>query len=103
VAAIVAYDKGTWRSGEVSISIAWDMNDHYYAVVREQGHCDWTYEFIPQGWRPSEGTCPARLWRDAATGRPILAAVADGVVIPRDDPKPVPGEPDGIDDESTPP
>ena len=90
VAALAAYDHGTSRVGEVSITITcWDMDNHYHAIAHEQSCPDWQYEFIPQGWQPSSGTYPARIWRDETSGRPVLATVEGGILIPRYDPKQV--------------
>ena len=90
VAAIRAYDLGTPTHGEVSVSIScWDTDDHYHATVREQGHPDWEYEFVPQRWQPVAGRYPAKVWRSGNNQRPVLAAVEDGILIPRYDPKPV--------------
>ena len=88
VRAISAYDRETPTRGEVSVAVtSGDSDDHYHATVREHGRSDWRYEFIPQGWRPSARTYPARIWRASADGRPVLAVVDDGVVIPRGDPQ----------------
>jgi hypothetical protein len=90
VAAISAYDSGRPTPGEVTISITcWDTNNHYHARVRERGHPDWEYEFVPQGWRPVSQTYPAKIWRGASESKPVLAAVEGGVMIPRYEPKPV--------------
>jgi hypothetical protein len=92
VAAIAAYDSGRPTLGEVSIAVTpGDSVDRCQATVREPGRLDWEYEFVPQGWRPSTGTLAARIWRDEATGRPVLAVVEDGILIPRDDPRQLPG------------
>lgn len=90
VAAVRAYDFDSPARGEVSISITcWDTDNHYHATVHEQGHPDWVYEFVPQSWQPAARCYPARIWRSASEGRPVLAAVDDGILIPRYDPKPV--------------
>jgi hypothetical protein len=90
VIAISAYDSETPSLGEVSITITcWDTDNHYHATLREQGHSDWQYEFVPQGWQPTTGTCPARIWRAGVKRRPVLAVVEEGIMIPRYDPKPV--------------
>ncbi len=89
-AAITAYDLDTPTIGEVSIAITcWDSDNHYHATVREQGRPDWEYEFMPQGWQPVEGCFPAKIWRTDAEGRPALAVVEEGILIPRYNPKPV--------------
>ena len=88
VAAMAAYDSGTPSCGEVSIAITcWDTDNHYHATVREQGHSDWEYEFIPQGWQPASCSYPARIWRTGTEGKPILAVVEEGILIPRYAPK----------------
>ena len=90
VSALAAYDSGTPTSGEVSIAItSWDTGNHYHATVREQGHPDWKYEFIPQGWQPASRGYPAQLWRTGNEQLPVLAVVAEGIMIPRYDPQPV--------------
>lgn len=90
VAALSAWDSGTPSQGEVSIGIrCWDMDDHFYATLHEAGQQTWHYEFIPQRWRPVEGLYPARIWRSAETGMPVLATTAQGLMIPRDEPEPV--------------
>ena len=88
VSAIVAYDSGTATNGEVSVAItSWDTDNTYHATVREAGHSDWEYEFIPQGWQPASRSYPARIWRNGFDGRPVLAVVEEGILIPRYDPK----------------
>lgn len=89
VSAIAAYDSGTPTNGEVSIAItSWDSDNHYHATVREQGHPDWEYEFIPQGWQPAIRGYPAQIWRAGSEQRPNLTVVEEGILIPRYDPKP---------------
>jgi hypothetical protein len=90
VSAIVAYDSGTATNGEVSVAItSWDTDNTYHATVREAFHSDWEYEFIPQGWQPASRSYPARIWRNGFEGRPVLAVVEEGILIPRYDPKSV--------------
>ena len=90
VLAIAAYDSGTPTNGEISIAITcWDTDSHYHATVREQGHPDWKYEFIPQGWQPARRRYPAQIWRADSEKQPILAVVEEGILIPRYDPKQV--------------
>ena len=89
VAAIRAFDSGTPTLGEASIAItSGDTGARYRAIVREPGHPDWAYEFVPQGWQPTARTSPATIWRTGSRGQPVLAAVEEGVMIPRYDPKP---------------
>ena len=88
VAAIAAYDSGTPTIGEVSITVtSWDTNNHYRATVCEQGHPDWNFEFIPQGWQPASQSYPAQIWRTGGEEKPIFAIVEAGILIPRYDPK----------------
>lgn len=95
VAAVAAYDSGTPAIGEVSVAITcWSDSDHYHATVHGQGGPDWEYEFMPQGWRPAAGRYPARIWRAAADGEPILAVVEEGILIPRYPPRPRSGSVD---------
>jgi len=90
VSAIVAYDSGTATDGEVSVAItSWDTDNTYHATVREAGHSDWKYEFIPQGWQPANRNYMAKIWRHTPEGQPVLAVVDEGILIPRYDPKPV--------------
>lgn len=88
VAALAAYESGRATAGEVDIEIThWDGSDGYRATVREFGQPAWEYRFVPQGWTPVSGTRPASIWRAHAGGPPVLASVADGVMIPREAPK----------------
>ena len=90
VAAIAAYDTGNPTNGEVFIALtSWDTDNHYHATVRELGHPDWKYEFVPQGWQPASRSYPAQIWRGRSEAQPILAVVEEGVLIPRYDPKQV--------------
>lgn len=90
VAALVACDSGSPADGEVDVSISVrDGDHHYHARVREPGHPDWQYEFVPQGWQPVAATVPARIWRAGDAQAPVLAVVAVGVPIPRYDARPV--------------
>ncbi len=87
VKALHAYDFGTPARADVAIAITCrDTDNHYRATVREHGHSDWEYEFIPQGWQPGARNYPANLWRNAAAGVPLLAVVDDGILIPRREP-----------------
>lgn len=88
VAALEAYDTLQPVGGEVEIEVTtWSDSDSYDATVREPGHTAWTYPFMPQGWTPVAGRYPARIWRAAPGQPPALAAVADGIMVPRDDPR----------------
>lgn len=90
VAAITAYDSAAPAYGDVSVAItSWDTDNHYHATVRERGHSDWEYEFVPQGWRPTTRSYSAKIWRQGAEGVPILAVVDVGILIPRYEPKQV--------------
>lgn len=90
VAAISAYDSGTPRLGEATVSITcWSDDNHYQAIVREQDHPDWEYEFVPQDWQPAARSYPAKIWRAGNNKQPVLAVVEEGIMIPRYDPKPV--------------
>jgi hypothetical protein len=90
VSAVVAYDSDTATDGEVCVAITcWDTTNKYHATVREAGHSDWKYEFIPQGWQPASRSYSARIWRNDSEGRPVLAVVEEGILIPRYDPKSV--------------
>lgn len=84
VSAVSAYYSGTPTLGTVLINTTrWDSDTHYHATVLEQGHPDWTYEFIPQGWTPtSNSSYPAHIWRTDG-GKPVLVTVEDGVLVPR--------------------
>jgi hypothetical protein len=93
VLAVLAYDSGTATHGEVSISIdSSDTVSRHFVTVREQGHPDWEYTFIPLEWVPVSGAFPARIWRADDSKRPVLTAVEEGILIPRSDPKQVANE-----------
>lgn len=88
MAAIAAYDSGTPTAAEVMITISrWDTDNHYHATVREPGHPDWNFEFMPMGWQPSERTNLVRVWRSGVQNQPVLAIAEEGVLIPRYEPK----------------
>jgi hypothetical protein len=90
VAAISAYDSEAPAPGNASITITcWDMDNHYHVRLHEEGHPDWTYEFVPQGWQPAAGSHAAKVWRSGLEGKPVLSVVKEGVMIPRYDPKTV--------------
>ena len=87
-AAINAYDHLTPTLGEVVISSSeGDSMTHYQARVSQAGEATWEYAFIPQGWTPQDGRCPAHIWRAASGQAPLLCAVDAGVLIPRNTPK----------------
>lgn len=91
--ALHAYESVPPATGTAAISITcWSDDNNYQVVLREAGQPDWGYEFIPQGWTPVEGTHAARIWRLSGHPAPALAAVDDGVLIPRYDPKRVQAE-----------
>ena len=88
VSAISAYDSDTPSKGIASITLTrWDMDNHYHVQLHEEGHPDWRYEFIPQGWQPTAGTYVARVWRAGVGNKPALSAVEEGIMIPRHEPK----------------
>ena len=96
-AAVAAYDTAAPVHGDVSVTITrWDTDNSYLATVCEPGQPTWQYEFIPQGWQPVAQTYPARIWRSGAGAPPVLAAVEEGILIPRGDPTRVPGTPGGV-------
>lgn len=87
VSAIAAYDSGMSTNGEISIAITcWDTDNDFHATVRERGHPDWMFEFIPQGWQPVNRSYSAEIWRAGSENQPILAVVEEGILIPRYDP-----------------
>jgi hypothetical protein len=87
-AAIAAYDDGTPSNGQVAVTLVeGDSVNFYHAVVREPNHPDWEFAFFPQGWQPSTRIYHARLWRENRSGQPVLAAVDEGLLIPRDQPR----------------
>ena len=89
--ALHAYDSVAPASGSVRVTITrWDSDDHYHAIVRQDGQAEWGYEFIPQGWSPVAGSHPARIWRLDEDAPPVLAAVDDGILIPRNKPQKLP-------------
>lgn len=86
--ALHAYDSVVPATGSVRVTITrWDSDDHYHAIVRQDGQAEWAYDFIPQGWLPIPGRHPARIWRLEVDAPPVLAAVADGILIPRNKPQ----------------
>jgi hypothetical protein len=88
VAAISAYDSKAPSLENASITITcWDMDNHYHVKLHEEGHPDWTYEFIPQGWQPASGSYAAKVWRTGLESKPVLSVVEEGIMIPRYDPK----------------
>ncbi len=88
VSAIVAYDCDDPTEGTVSVEItSWSDSETYHAIVSEIGHSDWKYQFIPQGWQPASRNYSARIWRSDTEGRPLLAVVEEGILIPRYDPE----------------
>lgn len=88
LAAILAYDCDNPTEGTVSVEISsWSDSETYHATVSEIGHSDWKYQFIPQGWQPASRSYSARIWRSNTEGRPLLAVVEEGILIPRYDPE----------------
>ena len=87
VAAIAAYDSAAPARARASIAITcWDMDNHYHVNLQQDGQPDWTYEFVPQGWQPAAGDSVAWVWRLGSDNKPALAAVEEGIMIPRDVP-----------------
>jgi hypothetical protein len=88
LSAILAYDSDDPTEGTVSVEItSWSDSETYHAIVSEIGHSDWTFQFIPQGWQPASRSYSARIWRSDTEGRPLLAVVEEGILIPRYDPE----------------
>jgi hypothetical protein len=91
LSALQAYDSVVPASGSVKLTITrWDSDDHYHAIVRQDGQAEWAYDFIPQGWSPVAGTHQARIWRLDENAPPVLAAVDEGILIPRNKPQKLP-------------
>jgi hypothetical protein len=89
--ALHAYDSVAPASGSVKLTITrWDSDDHYHAIVRQDGQAEWAYDFIPQGWSPVAGTHQARVWRLDKDAPPVLSVVDDGILIPRNKPQKLP-------------
>lgn len=87
LSAVLAYDCGNPTEGTVTVEItSWSDSDTYHATVSEIGHSDWKYQFIPQGWQPACRSYSARIWRSDTEGKPLLAVVDEGILIPRYDP-----------------
>jgi hypothetical protein len=88
VAAISAYDSEAPSLASASITVTcWDMDNHYHVKLHEEGHPDWSYEFIPQGWQPIAGLYVAKVWRRGLEKKPALSAVEGGIMVPRYDPQ----------------
>lgn len=87
LSAILAYDSDHPGEGMVAVEVtSWDSDETYRATVSEAGHSDWTYSFVPQGWKPIRRSYPAKIWRAGLDRRPVLAVVDEGILIPREDP-----------------
>ena len=88
LSALQAYDSVAPATGSVKFTITrWDSDDHYHAIVRQDGQAEWAYDFIPKGWSPVAGRHPARIWRLDKDAPPVLVAIDDGILIPRNKPQ----------------
>jgi hypothetical protein len=85
--AVQALQSGRRINGNVSISISeWSDSRSYRARVEDpQG--SWSFEFIPQGWHPSEGRFEAALYRVDGVPWPALIVLKEGILFPRSIPQ----------------
>lgn len=73
-------ERGTVRIGVER----WSDSDSWHATLPG----GWRCEFIPQGWQPRAGSTEADLYRLPEVPWPVLAVTADGLVVPREQPRP---------------
>lgn len=89
-AASHALRKGDPHEGVVDIEIAQSSDaETFHVTAGSTGSDRWRFEFIPLGWTPTAGPTRATLYKVADLGWPALIEVRDGVMYPRDTPKPV--------------
>jgi hypothetical protein len=65
----------------------WSDSDSYHAIVVSGCKLPWKFDFIPQGWKPTEGIIPAELVFIKQVGWPVLIITEAGIIFPRYTPK----------------
>jgi hypothetical protein len=86
--AIQALRSGRQIDGNVFISISeWSDSRSYHARIEDSHQGGWSFEFIPQGWHPSEGNFEATLYRIEGVPWPALVVLKEGILFPSSIPK----------------
>lgn len=85
--AIDAYESGVKEKCSVLIEQSEDSLNVYYAKINTAGHQhSWKFDFIPDGWKPTEGECSAESFHLENTECPALVVVETGILVPRSKP-----------------
>lgn len=71
--------------GTVSIRVERGSDSDSWHAILPGG---WRCPFIPQGWTPLPGAFEADLYRLPEVPWPVLAVTADGLLVPREQPRP---------------
>lgn len=86
--AVKALDGGVRRAGSVQVTVTeWSDSRSYAATIRVSKSQQWSFEFIPLGWRPQEGTHEATVFGVAELEWPALVQVEQGLIYPRYTPR----------------
>jgi len=74
---------GTPIKGNTMISIEVPLgDDRFYATIDGRDNKSWKIEFIPQGWRPQEGSESVTVYYLDGIDWPTLIVGQDGIMVP---------------------
>ena len=87
-AAVQALDHGVSAERDVTIRAeCWSDSESYSVTVVMANLSSWTFDFVPIGWKPKEGTWPATVYTVTEAPWPVLIRFEDGIAYPRAQPK----------------
>ncbi len=84
--AIDAYESGVKAKCSVVIEQSDSFNYYYAKVNIADQKYSWEFDFIPDGWKPSEGEYSAESFHLENTEWPALVVVETGILVPRSKP-----------------
>lgn len=86
-AAAQALDVGVATERDVDIHVeCWSDSESYSVVVVMANLSSWSFDFVPLGWRPKEGTQRATVYALNDVPWPVLVRFAEGIAYPRAQP-----------------
>lgn len=87
--AAKAATEGVRQKGRITVyTTQGDMEPDYHATVKDEAGQDWTIDFRPTGWKPTEGEQSAELVFVTGVAWPPLIITNEGTIIPKRDPGP---------------
>ena len=86
-AAAQALEAGLVTERDVDIKVeCWSDSESYSVVVPMAKLSSWSFDFVPIGWRPKEGSYRAKVYGLSDVPWPVLICFDDGIAYPRTQP-----------------